>query len=191
MGSRLPVDERRSQLLTLAHTLFADRTYEEISIDEIAKAAGISKGLLYHYFSSKRAFYVAAVEHAAQMLLDATDFDDDGLTELEALNLGLDNYLRFVQERAVAYSFLLRGGMASDNEVRDLVERTRQRFAERFIEDLGLAEPSPRLRVVVAGFVGFVERASLQWLAEGEPERKELVALLADVAVRLMVVAPK
>ena len=59
--TRLQVDIRRQQLLELGLELFAHQTYDGLSIDEIAKRAGVSKGLLYHYFPSKRAFYVAAV----------------------------------------------------------------------------------------------------------------------------------
>ena len=70
---RRKVEERREQLLDLALELFIHRTYEELSIDDIAQAAGISKGLLYHYFPSKRAFYVAAVGKAADHLLEATE----------------------------------------------------------------------------------------------------------------------
>ena len=65
---RLQVDERRKQLIDLALELFGNRPYDEISIDETAKEAGVPKGLLYHYFPSKRAFFVAAVEAAAERL---------------------------------------------------------------------------------------------------------------------------
>ena len=66
--SRLTVDERREQLVRLGVDIFSERPYDEVSIDEIAAAAGISKGLLYHYFPSKRDFYVAVVRHGAAQL---------------------------------------------------------------------------------------------------------------------------
>src|SRR5579871_2953848 len=62
---RLDVDERRAQLLELGLKIFGSQEYESIAIDDIAERAGMSKGLLYHYFSSKRGFYVAVVRHAA------------------------------------------------------------------------------------------------------------------------------
>src|SRR5688572_23935942 len=62
---RLATDERRTQLLDLGRELFNTRPFDDISIDEIAAAAGISKGLLYHYFPSKRHFYVETVREAA------------------------------------------------------------------------------------------------------------------------------
>src|SRR5690242_4164925 len=66
---RLDVDERRAQLVALGLAEFGTRTYDDVSIDLIAQAAGISKGLLYHYFPTKRAFYVACVREAAARLL--------------------------------------------------------------------------------------------------------------------------
>ena len=78
LRSRLAVDERRAQLLELGLRLFGTRPYDEVSIDDIAADAGVSKGLLYHYFGSKRAFYVATVQHAAAVLLEAlTSVDQD------------------------------------------------------------------------------------------------------------------
>ncbi|MBW2509289.1 MAG: TetR/AcrR family transcriptional regulator, partial [Deltaproteobacteria bacterium] len=76
--TRLQVDVRRQQLLELGLELFASQSYDELSIDEIARRAGVSKGLLYHYYPSKRAFYVAAVREAARQLLEETDVDEHG-----------------------------------------------------------------------------------------------------------------
>src|SRR5688572_23691931 len=70
--ARLQVDERRAQLLALGLQLFTDHTYDELSIDDIAGAAGISKGLLYHYFPSKRDYYVEVVRMAAGHLVERT-----------------------------------------------------------------------------------------------------------------------
>ena len=72
MRARLDVDERRRQLVELGLDLFGSRSYDEVSIDELAAAAGISKGLLYHYFPTKRDFYVATVREAAAQLVART-----------------------------------------------------------------------------------------------------------------------
>ncbi len=66
--ARLSLDERRQQLLDLGLELFSQRPFEDISVEDIADAAGISRGLLYHYFPSKRDFYVAVVRVAAAEL---------------------------------------------------------------------------------------------------------------------------
>lgn len=185
--ARLSVDERRAQLLDLALTLFADRTYDEISIDEIAKAAGISKGLLYHYFPSKKAFYVAAVRQASEELLAETDVGNDLPTSPPndplLLRRGYLAFLSFVDRRRVAYSFLLRGGIAVDAEVRELVEDTKQRLVARMLEKAGPVAANARLRTTLRGVIGFVEAVSLDWLDHGDLEREELADLLARVTM--------
>src|ERR1043166_5940608 len=68
---RLETDERRAQLLALARKAFSDRSYDEVSIDDLAREARISKGLLYHYFPTKRDLYVAGLREIADELVDA------------------------------------------------------------------------------------------------------------------------
>ena len=95
---------------------FARHAYDELSIDDIAQAAGISKGLLYHYFSSKREFYAATVRSAAELLLLRTDPGEGA--DPEALLVALDAYLSFAEEHASAYVALMRSGVGHDAEVR-------------------------------------------------------------------------
>jgi AcrR family transcriptional regulator len=123
--ARLEVDERRAQLLAVGMQVFSTRSYDDVSIDELARAAGISKGLLYHYFPTKRDFYVATVREGASQLLDLT-VAVDATTPLERLNAGMDAYLDYVDRHGTAYVALMRGGVGSDPEVAmslDWVER--------------------------------------------------------------------
>lgn len=187
--SRLQVDERRSQLLALALDLFGDRSYEEISIDEIAKAAGISKGLLYHYFPSKRAFYVAALGAAAEQLREATDIEvPDGpvAQSIEGTRLGIDAYLAYVERRAKPYSFLLRGGGGADEEVRAIVEAMRHHYISKILDTLGRTEDDARLRTALRGWIGFVEHASLDWIDRRDLDRAEMTELLTAVCVAIV-----
>src|ERR1700683_998104 len=101
--SRLEVDAPRAQLVTLGIDLFAAHSYDEVSIDELARAAGVSKGLLYHYFPTKRDFYVATVQEGARQLLELTDTPDT-MAPLDRLRAGLDAYLDYVDAHAPAYA---------------------------------------------------------------------------------------
>src|SRR3954471_3944242 len=67
---RLDNDERRAQLLTLARKAFSDRSYDDVSIDDLARELKISKGLLYHYFPTKRDLYVAGLREIAEELIE-------------------------------------------------------------------------------------------------------------------------
>lgn len=172
-------DERRAQLVELGLRLFSERSYDELSIDDIAREAGISKGLLYHYFPSKRDYYVETVRAAAQLLLDRTDPDIG--PEPEALLAGLDAYLGFAEEHAAAFVALMRSGVGQDAEVAGVLEATRARYVARIAERLGLTDPAPRLRIALRGWVGFVEAASLEWLERRDLARDDLRDLLAQM----------
>src|SRR5919197_1686883 len=87
--TRLAVDERRRRLLDLGAELFTRYAYDELSMARIAKEAGISKALLYHYFPSKEAYFVATLEEKAEELARRTA-PDPGLPPLDQLSAALD-----------------------------------------------------------------------------------------------------
>ena len=186
--ARLGVDERRSQLLELGLQLFADHSYDELGIDDIARAAGISKGLLYHYFPSKRDYYVEVVRSAAALLLGRTA-EAAGTVSPEALHHGLDAYLDFVEQHARSYTALVRGGIGSDPEVVQLLEATRRTIAERILSKLSSDPPSALLRAALRGWIGMVEAASLDWLERRDLPRPQLRELLAQMLLAALAAA--
>lgn len=170
------MDERRAQLLDLGLRLFAERAYDEVSIDDIASAAGVSKGLLYHYFGGKRAFYVACVENAAEQLVERTQ-PDISLPEDERAVAGLSAYLDFAKERATAYTALMRSGVGNDPEVAAIVEQTRAKIVARMLESMGLG-PRPVFRAAARSWIGQVEACCLDWLDHDDVPRHAVVTLL-------------
>src|SRR2546427_10743578 len=94
---RLTVDARREQLLGLGMELFSTRAYDEIWIEEIAEHAGVSRGLLYHYFPTKRDFYVAVTRTAAEEVRELTE-PDPSLPPDERVRAGIDAFLRYAEE---------------------------------------------------------------------------------------------
>ena len=179
--SRLEVDERRDQLVKLGIDLFSTRTYDEVSIDELARAAGISKGLLYHYFQTKRDFYVATVHEGSRQLLARTATPAD-LPPLERLSAGLDAYFDYVEEHGPAYSALLRGGIGADPEVASIVDATRAQFCERLVEGAPVDTNGPLVRTALRAWIAFVETASLDWFEKRTVTR----AALRDLVIRVL-----
>jgi AcrR family transcriptional regulator len=166
MPARRPPDERRAQLLELGLGQFGKKTYDEVSIDDIADAAGISKGLLYHYFPTKRAFYAATVREACRRLFDATDVTDLA-PGLEQLSRSLDAYLDFVDEHGPAYLGLMTSGVGIDPEIGGIVEEARAEFLERTMRGLttALGAPlKPFADIALHGWIGLVEASTLAWL---------------------------
>ncbi|WP_437775530.1 TetR/AcrR family transcriptional regulator [Sorangium sp. So ce1097] len=187
---RLDLDARRAQLLALGLELFSQRAYDDVAIDEVAQAAGISKGLLYHYFPTKRDFYIAVLREAARELVERS-LDVDHVPMHERLRTGLDAYLAYVERQGISYAAVFRGGIGSDAEVLAIIEETRSRFLDKLLADAPVAERPPALRVALRGWIGFVEATSLDWIERHELDRSSLRDLLADLlpeVVRLAMV---
>ncbi len=180
--ARLLVDDRRAQLLALGLRLFAERSYDEVSIDELARAAGVSKGLLYHYFPTKRDLYTAALRHASQQLLDETLPPVDLLPE-ERARRGIETYLTFVDRHGPAYVALMRGGLGADREIANILEEARSTFARRILDALPEGIETPLLRAAVRGWIGFVEATALDWLAHKQVDRGRLLLLLTGLLI--------
>ena len=175
--SRLQTDARRTQLLELGVALFGQRPYAEVSIDEIAEKAGISRGLLYHYFGGKRTFYLACIEIAAQQLMVALTPRPE-LSGPESAVAALNTYLDWVSARSGGYLALLRGGV--DGEVAAILERTRAALVARMLGRLPLAGPGPHPTFAIAAraWLGAVEAAAASWLDDPSLPREQLVTLL-------------
>ncbi|MCW3011593.1 MAG: Transcriptional regulator, TetR family protein [Solirubrobacterales bacterium] len=187
--TRLSVEARREQLIALGEELFAARPFDEVSIDEIAARAKISNGLLYHYFGSKRDFYVEVVRAAVQGLRAVTAIPDS-VPEPERSVRSLDAYLAYVEAHAPGYLQLMGSGGGADPEVAGIVDALREEFAARILEGLrrtGLewaaGDAPPLLRGAVRGWVGMVEHASLDWVAHRDVPRAALAELLQAVLV--------
>lgn len=173
--TRMENDARRAQLLALGLSIFSTRSYDDVSMEDLARAAGISKGLVYHYFPTKRHFYVAALREAARQLLAQTEPNESDPPE-ERLRKGLEGYLSFVEKHARAYTTLMRGGMGVDKQVGAVVDKTRAAFVDRFFSapELRLAL-TPAMKLAVRGWVGFVETTALEWLEHREISRDALL----------------
>jgi AcrR family transcriptional regulator len=177
---RLRVEDRRAQLVELGLRAFTERPYDEVSIDEIAAEAGISRGLLFHYFASKHAYYVAVLSRAAETLVQGIAEAAVGSAVGERLAAGLRAYFHFVGERAETYAALLRGGVGSDPVVQAVVERTRQTFIDTLREGLAAYAPGldpTRLRAALRGWIGLVEALALDWIDRRELPVDELVTI--------------
>jgi AcrR family transcriptional regulator len=175
--TRLDVDERRRRLLVLGADLFTRHDYDKLSMARIAKEAGISKALLYHYFPSKEAYFVATLEEKAEELAQRTA-PDPSLPPLEQLASSLDAYLGWIEENASSYDKMIRSGAAVP-EVRAMLDRVRGDTAQRIVDGLRGEEPaSPGLRTAVRGWLGFMDGACLDWVAHRDLDRQALHGLL-------------
>ncbi len=174
---RLDVEERRRRLLELGADLFTRHSYAELSMAAIAREAGISKALLYHYFPSKQAYFAATLERQAEELAGRIAVDP-ALPPIEQLTRSLDAFLGWVEENADGYGKLLEGA-TTHAEVRELVDQVRSGTADRILAGLSPdSPPPPALRAAVHGWLWFMDGALMDWLEHRDLERPQLLGLL-------------
>ena len=102
MRQRLPAEDRRRQLVGIGLMMLRNRPIHELSIDAVAEEAGISRGLLFHYFPTKRDFYIAVISAAGRRLLRVTK-PDPTLPPDEQLRQMLLAFVAFVSRRRDSY----------------------------------------------------------------------------------------
>jgi AcrR family transcriptional regulator len=184
---RLSPEARRAQLIELGVEMLATRTLDELSVEDIAQQAGISRGLLFHYFSSKQEFHTEVVRAAAHELLRRTE-PDPSLAPVEALRASLTAFVEYVEENPDNYTSLVRGAASGDTEMRAIFDDTRARLAGRVIAmvgDMGLAM-GPRAELAVHGWVAFAEACVIGWLGSPAVGRDQLLDLLTKALPALV-----
>lgn len=175
---RLTLEARREQLVEVGVELIATRSWDALTMNEIAAAAEVSKPLLYHYFSTKNDLYIAAVRSAAEQLSEATK-PDPTLAPRARLRRALEVHVAWVEANALDYRTLLQGGASGDPQVRKIIETSRAETVHRIVHSMDLDEAHPALRIALRGWVGFLEGACLEWLTRRDITDEQLVRLLA------------
>jgi AcrR family transcriptional regulator len=185
--TRLDPEARRAQLVALGLEMLSTRSLDQLAIEDIAAAAGISRGLLFHYFPSKRDFHEAVVRAAAADLLAHTE-PDRSLPYLDQLRAGVESFVDYVVENRGSYVSLLRGAAGGDLNLRAIFDDTRSVIAARIVDRLGAESVPYRVRLAVRGWVAFGEEVILDWLSDVEPplDRAELVDMLNESLVALV-----
>lgn len=186
---RLETDQRRAQLLALAKKSFSDRAYDDVSIDDLARAAKISKGLLYHYFPTKRDLYVAGLTEIADELVAAVTGVPEDLAPIDRVRQSLDAYLDHITRHARAFVSLMRGGIGSDPQVAAVIEGVRTQLFEKFLAGSPFApivRGNAKFETAVRGWIGFVEHATIDWCTNPRLSRTELRDLLAQILYEIL-----
>jgi AcrR family transcriptional regulator len=184
---RMRPDSRREQLLALGVRLLATRSLEDLSIETLAEEAGISRGLLYHYFGSKQDFHRAVVRRAADDLIEVTAPVQQG-GPLERLARSLDAYVDYVSANYEGYTSLVRAAVSGDEDLRQIYEEARAALTDRIFDvdendgvlgALTVAD-TPAVRLMVRGWSAMTEEVVVSWVREPRGvSRDELLVMLA------------
>ncbi|MGH9246555.1 MAG: TetR/AcrR family transcriptional regulator [Acidimicrobiales bacterium] len=186
--TRLGHDERRRQILAVARRLFSERHYAAVSTEEIARAAGIRRGLLHHYFGSKRDLFM----EVARDLLDRVTLpipvdDTPGASIEEVVAVNVDRWLDLVEHHAGAWFAAMDAeGFGRDPELLRLATNGRDVMVERIITVLRVAAPTEQLRAVLRAYAGLAEEASREWLQRRSLTRPQVHALLSTSLLAML-----
>ncbi|QIY75306.1 TetR/AcrR family transcriptional regulator [Streptomyces sp. RLB1-33] len=182
---RLSTEERREQLLSVGARLFSESPYDEVWIEQVAEIAGVSRGLLYHYFPTKRDFFAAVVERESERMLRLTAAVP-GIPVREQLSAGLDTFLAYVEAHAHGFRAFHRADAAGDQAVRRVYQRALAAQEQQILAALdadpdlpGGIEDRPELRIAVRGWLAFTTAVCLEWLRGAELTREQLRDLCA------------
>ena len=189
---RLSADDRRKQLVGIGLQMLRTQPIHDLSIDAVAAEAGISRGLLFHYFPTKRDFYIAVVSAAGRRLLRVTK-PDPALPADEQLRQMLLSFVAFVTRRRDSYISFVRGAAGGDVYVVEIYAETRAALTTRVLDLLGdsaaAARPASPVRLTAHGWLAYVEDLAIEWSGLPESSRSstpdELVAHFVEALHRL------
>ncbi|MFT5353097.1 MAG: AcrR family transcriptional regulator [Polyangiales bacterium] len=166
--ARLSEVERRESLLAHGAVLFAQQPVDSLPMAEIAAGAGCSKGLLYHYFGSRRGYYVAVLETVASRLIEEMR-PEEGVSFDEAFEGSVRRFLKFARRHPSELRLLVRGGLGVDAEAEAVLSRVRNAAGAFVLAQLEAA-PTTYLRIALGGWVSFAESSALAWVDSIESE---------------------
>lgn len=177
---RMGPQERRRQLLDLGQELVAERSLENVTIEAVAERAGVSRGLIFHYFESKQDFHLALVREQAEVMLARTMPPADVADPLEVLSRAMDAYIDYVEQNHAHYIGVLRGTLSVDPAMRAVADSARIAMTERILghaPDLGIAV-TPAVELTVRGWTAYVEDVMIRWVTDRQLSREAIHALL-------------
>ena len=181
---RLEHDERRRQILACARRLFSERNYDSVSTSEIAREAGEARGLLHHYFGTKRELYLEVVRTLMRMPSNPVPQQGSGRGIEFVIEDSVERWLELLERnRGTWLAAIGAQGLGRDPEVEAILDAAREQAADRLIEALrsqpGSHTPA-ELRAVMRAYSGLAEAATVEWLERGRLSRPQVHALLVE-----------
>ncbi|WP_157386632.1 TetR/AcrR family transcriptional regulator [Nocardia terrae] len=183
--------ETRRRLVDAAVELFSEQSYEEVAVADIAKAAGVAHGLVFHHFGNKRGIYLEAMREASNILVGVPTADS-ALPLPRRIRAGLAAHLRYLAAHRGFALRLVLGGQGSDQETWDAFEVGRWRVIEQWAPAIGLDPGNAAVRMMLRSSIGALDQATVYWLRNDEPfEVESMVDCLLELTLAAIHAAAK
>jgi AcrR family transcriptional regulator len=186
--NRLTHEDRRAQILAQACTLFSKRSYAAVSMEDIASAAGVTRGLLNHYFGTKRDLYLNVIRYITR-LPPAAEHAAPGGTVAETVARNVDLYLDAAERNRVAWLAIAGGvGFGRDREIERVLADVEEAYVDRIIEIFG-GDPSSApaaQRAAIRCYGAMAQAVSKEWLSGKRLTREQARVLLCETLLAIV-----
>jgi AcrR family transcriptional regulator len=186
--SRLEADTRRDQILAAARRIYLRTSPDEASTTEIAREAGVTRGLVHHYFGTKRELYLAVVAGLAQELPDIVRTDTRDLPVEEMVEVNVTSLLDSIERDHELWQAVLGVEVVGrDPDVEALMSEARDAVIDRMARNQARgAEPTPELRLLLRIFLGAAETAAREWSLHRRATREQVHAVLKGTLLAMV-----
>jgi AcrR family transcriptional regulator len=181
--------ERRAQLLDVARRVFGKSGFNGVSMDDVAKEAGVTKPILYDHFPSKKELYLALLDADLAALHDSVKQALDSPTgNRERIRGSFQAYFEFVQEQADGFRLLMQETVGAEDDFRNRVRETRARILAE-VADLIVRESRGTLdrehaETVALALIGMAETVAQRNPSAPPEKREEAIDMLVRLAWR-------
>ncbi len=186
--TRLSREDRMEQTLDTAHSLFAERGYAAVTMDEIAAAVGVTKPLIYNYFGNKESLYIACMERSGDALVEAISTAVAGSEDPSgAFESGVRAFFSFLDTDRAAWAVLFDETLPHGGEVIERVSVYRRQLLD-FVSASTLARMPEKARrskavrseveAVSTAIIGAAESLARWWLATESMSASDVAELL-------------
>lgn len=189
--TRLSPEARREQLIEEGLAMAADRPLDQVTVEAVAEAVGVSRALIFHYFDTKHDFHIAMAREQSQRMLTATAPDFELGDPIEVLRGTIRGFVDFVTQNRALYLALMRGSASSDPAMQAVFDETRSVMVQRTLGSVELVglEPTPLVELAINGWLAFSEDVTIRWLTAPTVTRDELLELITVALPSLGAVA--
>lgn len=181
--------ERRAQLLDVARRVFGSSGFHAVSMEEVAREAGVTKPILYDHFPSKKELYLALIDEDLAVLHEnVREALESPIGNRERIRASFQAYFDFVDEQADGFRLLMQENVGAEREFRERVAAVRDQILKE-VADLIARESGGNLdrehaETVALALIGMVETVAQRDPGSDSASRQAAMETLVQLAWR-------
>lgn len=175
--TRMKPEDRERQLLEVAQRMFVERGYQGTAMEDIARAAGVTRPVVYKLFGNKDGIYLACLNKAREVLNSyIIEYAMKGQGLEGRLKGGIEGYFSFVENERDTFRFLYDSGAAVAGPAAEAASKLRFDTVARIallIQDLKNVVSDEEIIATAHALSGAGEQLAKWWLTQaGVPKAK-------------------